>query len=282
VLSNITLGQFFPGDSVLHRLDPRVKILLLLVYLIEVFVFSHPLAYAVLTVVTFLLILLSGVPMRMMMRSLKPLWWIILFTFLIHLFSNPGTPIAQVWVFTMTWEGVQKGFFLSLRLVLLILASSLLTFTTSPLKLTDALESLLSPFRRFGLPAHELAMMMTIALRFIPTLIAETDKIMKAQQSRGVDFSSGNVLARLRNMVPILVPLFLSAFRRADELALAMEARCYRGGIGRTQMKALQLLSIDYAAVTVFILLTAGYSTFVIEWSTSLFSTVRIMASLRY
>ena len=158
----------------------------------------------------------------------------------------------------MTWEGVQKGFFLSLRLVLLILASSLLTFTTSPLKLTDALESLLSPFRRFGLPAHELAMMMTIALRFIPTLIAETDKIMKAQQSRGVDFSSGNVLARLRNMVPILVPLFLSAFRRADELALAMEARCYRGGIGRTQMKALQLLSIDYAAVTVFILLTAG------------------------
>jgi len=258
VLSNITLGQFFPGDSVLHRLDPRVKILLLLVYLIEVFVFSHPLAYAVLTVVTFLLILLSGVPMRMMMRSLKPLWWIILFTFLIHLFSNPGTPLARVWIFTMTWEGVQKGFFLSLRLVLLILASSLLTFTTSPLKLTDALESLLSPFRRFGLPAHELAMMMTIALRFIPTLIAETDKIMKAQQSRGVDFSHGNVLTRLRNMVPILVPLFLSAFRRADELALAMEARCYRGGVGRTQMKALQVLSIDYAAVTVFILLTVG------------------------
>ena len=258
MLSNITLGQFCPGDSVLHRLDPRVKIVLRLFYLVEVFVFSHPLAYAVLTVGTFLLILLSGVPMRMMLRSLKPLWWIILFTFLIHLFSNPGTPIAQVWVFTMTWEGVQKGFFLSLRLVLLILASSLLTFTTSPLKLTDALESLLSPFRRFGLPAHELAMMMTIALRFIPTLIAETDKIMKAQQSRGVDFSSGNVLARLRNMVPILVPLFLSAFRRADELALAMEARCYRGGIGRTQMKALQLLSIDYAAVTVFILLTAG------------------------
>ena len=258
MLSNITLGQFFPGDSVLHRLDPRVKILLLLVYLIEVFVFSHPLAYAVLTVVTFLLIWLSGVPMRMMMRSLKPLWWIILFTFLIHLFSNPGTPLARVWIFTMTWEGVQKGFFLSLRLVLLILASSLLTFTTSPLKLTDALESLLSPFRRFGLPAHELAMMMTIALRFIPTLIAETDKIMKAQQSRGVDFSHGNVLTRLRNMVPILVPLFLSAFRRADELALAMEARCYRGGVGRTQMKALQLLSIDYAAVAVFILLTVG------------------------
>ncbi|MBE6073449.1 MAG: energy-coupling factor transporter transmembrane protein EcfT [Selenomonas ruminantium] len=258
MLSNITLGQFFPGDSVLHRLDPRVKILLLLVYLIEVFVFSHPLAYAVLTVVTFLLILLSGVPMRMMLRSLKPLWWIILFTFLIHLFSNPGTPLVRVWIFTMTWEGVQKGFFLSLRLVLLILASSLLTFTTSPLKLTDALESLLSPFRRFGLPAHELAMMMTIALRFIPTLIAETDKIMKAQQSRGVDFSHGNVLTRLRNMVPILVPLFLSAFRRADELALAMEARCYRGGVGRTQMKALQLLSIDYAAVAVFILLTAG------------------------
>lgn len=204
------------------------------------------------------MIWISGVPMIMMLRSLKPLWWIILFTFIIHLFSNPGTPIAKVWIFTMTWEGVRQGCFISLRLVLLILMSTLLTFTTSPLKLTDALESLLSPFRRFGLPAHELAMMMTIALRFVPTLIEETDKIMKAQQSRGADFTTGSIVSRLKNMVPVLVPLFLSAFRRADELAMAMEARCYRGGIGRTQMKALKVTGIDYVAGVLFLFMTAG------------------------
>jgi energy-coupling factor transport system permease protein len=158
----------------------------------------------------------------------------------------------------MTWEGVRQGGFISLRLVLLILMSTLLTFTTSPLKLTDALESLLSPFRRFGLPAHELAMMMTIALRFVPTLIEETDKIMKAQQSRGADFTTGSIVSRLKNMVPVLVPLFLSAFRRADELAMAMEARCYRGGIGRTQMKALKVTGIDYVAGVLFLFMTAG------------------------
>ena len=258
MLSNITIGQDFPGNSILHRLDPRVKVLLLFFFLIEIFLFSNAVAYGVFSAVTLVLMLLSGVPLRMLLRSLKPLWWIILFTFVIHLFSNPGTPIAQFLLFTVTWEGVRMGCFISLRLVLLILMSSLLTFTTSPLKLTDALESLLSPFRRFGLPAHELAMMMTIALRFIPTLIEETDKIMKAQQSRGADFTTGNVMKRLRNMVPILVPLFLSAFRRADELAMAMEARCYRGGVGRTQMKSLKTGAIDYLAIGGFILLTAS------------------------
>jgi energy-coupling factor transport system permease protein len=258
VLSNITIGQYFPGNSALHRLDPRVKIVLLLFFLIEVFVFSSAPAYGILTAVTAVMIWISGVPMIMMLRSLKPLWWIILFTFIIHLFSNPGTPIAKVWIFTMTWEGVRQGCFISLRLVLLILMSTLLTFTTSPLKLTDALESLLSPFRRFGLPAHELAMMMTIALRFVPTLIEETDKIMKAQQSRGADFTTGSIVSRLKNMVPVLVPLFLSAFRRADELAMAMEARCYRGGIGRTQMKALKVTGIDYVAGVLFLFMTAG------------------------
>jgi energy-coupling factor transport system permease protein len=258
VLSNITIGQYFPGNSALHRLDPRVKIVLLLFFLIEVFVFSSAPAYGILTAVTAVMIWISGVPMIMMLRSLKPLWWIILFTFIIHLFSNPGTPIAKVWIFTMTWEGVRQGCFISLRLVLLILMSTLLTFTTSPLKLTDALESLLSPFRRFGLPAHELAMMMTIALRFVPTLIEETDKIMKAQQSRGADFTTGSIVSRLKNMVPVLVPLFLSAFRRADELAMAMEARCYRGGVGRTQMKALKVTGIDYVAGVLFLLMTAG------------------------
>lgn len=257
MLNNIAIGQYFPGNSLIHRLDPRVKILLVLLYLIEVFVFSSAAAYTVLTGVAFAAIGISGVPARMMLRSLKPLWWIILFTFLIHLFSHPGTPLASVWIFTITGEGIRQGVFICLRLVLLLLASALLTFTTSPLKLTDAIESLLSPFRRFGLPAHELAMMMTIALRFIPTLIEETDKIMKAQQSRGADFAAGSLPARLKNMVPVLVPLFLAAFRRADELAMAMEARCYRGGIGRTQMKALRITHIDYAAAAVFGVMTA-------------------------
>ena len=258
MLSDITLGQYYPGNSLLHRLDPRVKLLLLLVFLIEVFVFSSAPAYALLSAVTFALMLCSGVPLKMLLRSLKPLWWIIAFTFLIHLLMTPGEGFARFWIFTLTWEGMAHGFFISLRLVLLILLSSLLTFTTSPVKLTDALEALLSPFKRIGVPAHELAMMMTIALRFVPTLIEETDRIMKAQQSRGVDFEEGNILQRVKNLVPVLVPLFLSAFRRADDLAMAMEARCYRGGVGRTQMKALAVTSIDYVAMAGFALLTAG------------------------
>lgn len=176
MLNNIAIGQYFPGNSILHRLDPRVKLVLLLVYLAEVFVFSNARSYMILGAAAGLLIWISGVPFRMVLRSLKPLWWIILFTFIIHLFSHPGTPLWTIGMFTMTWEGVNQGVFISLRLILLILMSSLLTFTTSPLRLTDALESLLNPLKRFGLPAHELAMMMTIALRFIPTLIEETDK----------------------------------------------------------------------------------------------------------
>ena len=253
MLNNIMLGQYFPGDSVLHRLDARVKLVLLLLMLIEVFVFTSGPAYAFITVVTGLLIFLSGVPVRLVLRSLKPLWWIVIFTFVIHLFSHPGQELARVWHFAITQEGVVQGTLISLRLLLLILLSTLLTFTTSPLQLTDALESLLSPGKRVGLPAHELAMMMTIALRFIPTLISETDKIMKAQQSRGADFTTGNILKRLKNMVPILVPLFLSAFRRADELALAMEARCYRGGQGRTRMKELRIRRVDYWAMAAFV-----------------------------
>ena len=265
MLNNIAIGQYFPGNSILHRLDPRVKLVLLLVYLAEVFVFSNARSYMILGAAAGLLIWISGVPFRMVLRSLKPLWWIILFTFIIHLFSHPGTLLWTIGMFTMTWEGVNQGVFISLRLILLILMSSLLTFTTSPLRLTDALESLLNPLKRFGLPAHELAMMMTIALRFIPTLIEETDKIMKAQESRGADFSTGSVLSRLRNMVPVLVPLFLSAFRRADELAMAMEARGYRGGIGRTRMKVLQIGSVDYLAVFLFLLMTAALC--MISWT---------------
>lgn len=257
MLSSITIGQYYPGSSLLHRLDPRVKLLLLLAFMAEIFVFTAAPTYTVLSAVTLLLMLNSGVPLKIIVGSLKPLWWIIAFTFLIHLCSTPGSSIAQVWIFTLTWEGLAQGCLICLRLVLLILLSSLLTFTTSPLKLTDAMEALLSPFKRIGVPAHELAMMMTIALRFVPTLIEETDRIMKAQQSRGVDFSEGSLLKRAQNMVPIMVPLFLSAFRRADDLALAMEARCYRGGEGRTQMKALRVSQIDFVAVGAFLLLTA-------------------------
>lgn len=258
MLNNIMIGQYFPGDSFLHRMDARVKILLLLILLIEVFVFTSAPVYLLMTGITFLLIMTSKVPLRMVLRSLKPLWWIILFTFVLHLFSHPGKEIYRIWQFVITQEGVEQGALISVRLMLLIVLSTLLTFTTSPLKLTDALESLLSPFKRLGLPAHELAMMMTIALRFIPTLIRETDKIMKAQQSRGADFVTGSIMSRLKNMVPILVPLFLSAFRRADDLALAMEARCYRGGEGRTRMKEMKLGRLDYVAIGVFAVLSVG------------------------
>ena len=258
MLNNIMIGQYFPGDSFLHRLDARVKILLLLILLSEVLVFTSAPVYLLMTGITFLLIMTSKVPVRMVLRSLKPLWWIILFTFVLHLFSHPGREIYRIWQFVITQEGVEQGALISVRLMLLIILSTLLTFTTSPLKLTDALESLLSPFKRLGLPAHELAMMMTIALRFIPTLISETDKIMKAQQSRGADFITGSIMSRLKNMVPILVPLFLSAFRRADDLALAMEARCYRGGEGRTRMKEMKLGRLDYVAIGVFAVLSVG------------------------
>ena len=248
MLKDITLGQFFPGDSLLHRLDPRTKIVLLFFFLAAVFVFDSPLAYAALTAFTAALIAVSRVPFLLMLKALKPLSWIIAFTFVIHLVSTPGDAFFHVWLFDFTWQGAAKGFFIALRLALLILLSALLTYTTSPLALTDALETLMQPAKRVGVPAHEIAMMMTIALRFVPTLIEEADKIMKAQQARGADLTEGSVIERVKGFVPVLVPLFISAFRRADDLALAMEARCYRGGVGRTQMKALRISSIDYVA----------------------------------
>ena len=248
MLKDITLGQFFPGDSLLHRLDPRTKIVLLFFFLAAIFVFDSPLAYAALTAFTVALIAVSRVPPLLMLKALKPLSWIIAFTFVIHLVSTPGDAFFHVWLFDLTWQGAAKGFFIALRLALLILLSALLTYTTSPLALTDALETLMQPAKRVGVPAHEIAMMMTIALRFVPTLIEEADKIMKAQQARGADLTEGSVIERVKGFVPVLVPLFISAFRRADDLALAMEARCYRGGVGRTQMKALCISSIDYIA----------------------------------
>ncbi len=258
MLQDITLGQFFPGQSILHRLDPRTKIILLFVMMILIFVADGVAAYGLLTITTAILVLASKVPPLTVLKSLKPLMWIILFTLIIHLVSHDGEVLAEIFIFKITDEGIKFGVLISLRLILLIILSSLLTFTTSPIKLTDAMEKLLSPLSKFGVPSHELAMMMTIALRFIPTLIEETDKIIKAQKARGVDFESGNIFRRLKMMVPILVPLFLSSFRRADDLAMAMEARCYRGGAGRTHMKQLIFKRADFFAAVVVILICAA------------------------
>lgn len=254
MLQDITLGQFFPGNSFLHKLDPRTKIILLFVLMILIFLVEGAAAYTFLTCATIFFILISQVPPLTILKSLKPLSWIILFTLLIHFVSHDGKILTEFFIFKVTDEGIKFGVLISLRLILLIILSSLLTFTTSPIKLTDAMEKLLSPLSKFGVPAHELAMMMTIALRFIPTLLEETDKIIKAQKSRGADFETGNIFQRLKNFVPVLVPLFLSSFRRADELAMAMEARCYRGGTGRTHFKQLKFTRADFFA-TVFIIL---------------------------
>ncbi len=248
MLQDITLGQFFPGDSIIHKLDPRTKIILLFVLMILIFLADGVPAYCLLIFFTCATVAVSKVPPLTVLKSLKPLTWIILFTLIIHFVSHAGEEIAKIWIFTITEEGVEFGILISLRLILLIILSSLLTFTTSPIQLTDATEKILSPLAKFGLPAHELAMMMTIALRFVPTLIEETDKIIKAQKSRGADFETGNIFKRMKAMVPILVPLFLSSFRRADDLATAMEARCYRGGTGRTHMKELKFKSRDFEA----------------------------------
>jgi energy-coupling factor transport system permease protein len=248
LLTDIMLGQYFPGASFIHLLDPRTKIISTILFISSIFLAETYQAYAILAIFIGIIIALAGIPLSMILRSLKPLWMIIVLTLLIHIFTTPGAILYKVGPFAATQEGIRQGLFMTIRLIFLIIVSSLLTFTTSPIALTDGIERLLKPFKKIGLPAHELAMMMTIALRFIPTLLEETDRIMKAQMARGADFTSGNLLRRARNMIPLLVPLFISAFRRADELATAMEARCYRGGDHRTRMKQLQISSLDWLA----------------------------------
>jgi hypothetical protein len=258
LLHDIQIGRYLPGDSFLHRMDARVKILLLVGFLLLIFFVENPAGFALLSAAVGVLMVTSRVPLMMQLRSIRPILWIVVFTFFVHLFMTPGEEAFRLGVLTATWEGLARGGYIGLRLVLLILLSTLLTLTTSPLRLTDGLEALMSPLRRVGVPVHELSMMMTIALRFVPTLLEEMDRIMKAQKARGMDFEQGNILRRMRAIVPILVPLFLSAFRRADELALAMEARCYRGGEGRTRMKEMRAGRLDYAAVLVFLVGAAG------------------------
>lgn len=252
MLKDITIGQYIPGQSLVHNLDPRTKILSAVIFMIALFTVKSPLGYISMGVFTFFVIWLSQIPLHYLLRGLKPVLIIIVFTVTLHLFLTPGTEIFKWGIFKITLEGVRQGVFMGLRLIFLVFITSLLTLTTSPISLTDGLEYLLSPGRRIGLPAHELAMMMSIALRFIPTLLEETEKIMKAQMARGADFESGNLWRRAKNMVPLLVPLFVSAFRRADDLAMAMEARCYRGGTGRTRLRELVMANRDY--ITLFLM----------------------------
>ncbi len=264
MLTEITLGQYYPGNSRIHQLDPRTKILAVLAFMVMVFVANSPLSYGILIAFIAVSAMAARLPAGLLLKSIKPLWFIIILTLLIHLFMDPGRILWQWKFLKITEEGLVLGVKMSLRLVLLLLISSLMTFTTSPIVLTDGIESLLRPFRKIGVPAHELAMMMTIALRFIPTLLEETDRIMKAQMSRGADFTSGNMVKRAKNLLPILIPLFISSFRRADELALAMEARCYHGGEGRTRMHELAYRRADAVAAVIMVLLFAVLA--VLRW----------------
>ncbi len=257
MLKDITIGQYFPGHSLLHRLDPRMKILLTIGYIILLFIPSNPLGLAVGGGLLVLSYGISGIPARMVVKSIRPVLPIILFTAVLNIFFVEGREIFSFWRIRVTYEGLLLAGLMSVRIVCLIAGTSLLTYTTSPIALTDGIEQLLAPLKRLHLPVHELAMMMTIALRFIPTLIEETDKIMSAQKARGADMESGNIIQRSKALIPILIPLFVSSFRRADELALAMECRCYRGGEGRTRMKELRYTTIDFISAAVVVLLIA-------------------------
>lgn len=247
MLKDITIGQFYPAKSLIHRLDARTKLLATLLLMVSIFVINQFWPYLVLFLFLVFITRLSTIPIKYVMKGLKPLRWIILFTFVINIFFVQGDVILWRFGFLKISEnGLHTAIFMAVRLTMLVIATSLLTLTTSPIELTDGIENACGPLKKIGFPAHELAMMMTIALRFIPTLLDETDKIMKAQMSRGADFESSNIVKRAKNMVPLLIPLFVSAFRRADELAMAMEARCYRGGENRTRMKESKLTREDY------------------------------------
>ena len=259
MLKDITLGQYFPGKSVIHRLDPRTKLVLVLGYIIALFMAVSWVSFGVMLAVLLLCIIVSGIPAKSFLNGMKPLIFIMIFTGALNLFYTTGEkPLVQWWIITIYPEGIVRAVFMIGRILMLIACTFLLTYTTSPIALTDGLESLLNPLKVIKVPVHELSMMMCIALRFIPTLIEETDKIMSAQKARGADLESGNLMQRVKALVPILVPLFISAFRRADELATAMECRCYHGGEGRTKMKLLRYKRGDYFAyVTIALVIGA-------------------------
>lgn len=259
MLKDITLGQFFPGDTPIHKLDPRTKLLCVILYIVALFNAKGPLTYGIMIAVLAVCILVSRVEWRALTRGLKPVYFIVAFTAIMNMFFTSGTPVADVWLLRhITWEGIISAVQMVLRIVMLIMGTFLMTYTTSPIALTDGLEHLLSPLKKLRFPVHELAMMMSIALRFIPTLIEETDKIMSAQKARGADFETGNIFQRAKALVPILVPLFISAFRRADELATAMECRCYHGDEGRTKLNVLHYQTRDYLVLGYYAVLVAA------------------------
>jgi energy-coupling factor transport system permease protein len=259
MLKDITLGQFFPGQSVIHRLDPRFKLILSIWFIVMVFTAQTPLGYGAVFALLLYVVAASRISPRIILKSIRSLVVFIVFTALLNVFFTTGETVIFRWKFIdITKEGVIFALYMVLRIVFLIVGTSMLTYTTSPIMLTDAIERLLGPMKLIKFPVHELAMMMTIALRFIPTLIEETDKIMSAQRARGADFESGNLIKRAKSLVPLLVPLFVSAFRRADELATAMECRCYKGGDGRTKYKVMKSTPLDYIALLVFAVIQAG------------------------
>ncbi len=252
MLKGMTLGQYLPGDSPIHRMDPRLKNVLTVTYIMVLFSATGALSYGVCFLSLLFIVLLSRISLKIVLQAIRPLLVIILFTALLNIFYVPGERLFGFWIFNVTKEGLTTAAFMALRIVMLITGTFvLLNFTTSPIMLTDGIEQLLNPLKKLKVPVHELAMMMTIALRMIPTLIEETDKIMSAQKARGADFESGNLIRRAKALVPILVPLFVSAFRRADELAVAMECRCYRGSVGRTRLRSLHMQRLDYIAIAV-------------------------------
>ena len=258
MIRDITLGQYFPGESPIHRLDARTKIIATLLYIIELFVVNNFWGFLIAAVALGAVIAVSRVPVSFIFRGLSAVFIIIAFTVIINLFMVDGTILWQWKFLKITYEGIHRALFMAVRLILLIIGSSMMTLTTKPIELTDGLEKLLSPFGKIGLPSHEIALMMTIALRFIPTLMEETDKIIKAQEARGADFESGNLIQRAKSLIPILIPLFVSSFRIAQELALAMEARCYHGGKGRTRMNQIRFDKGDAVAAVLMVLFLAA------------------------
>ena len=263
MLRDITIGQHFPGDSLVHKFDPRMKLVLTIVYIILLFAASNPLGLTLSLVFLVAMYGVAKIPFKLITKSLKPILPIILFTAVLNLFfvSGEGEPLVHFWVLNIYAEGLRYAILMAVRVMALIAGTSLLTYTTSPIVLTDAIEQLLKPLGRLHFPVHELAMMMSIALRFIPTLIEETDKIMNAQKARGAQLDTGKMTERIKALVPVLIPLFISAFRRADELAMAMECRCYHGGEGRTKMKVLHLSKVDYITLIVCVLYLAAFIT---------------------
>lgn len=256
MIKDITIGQYIPGDSFVHKLDPRLKIMIAILFIVDLFLVNNFKGYLFVLIFIVATVLISNLSFKYIYKGLKPIFAILLITAILNIFMTSGKELLWTLGFIKVYkEGVVIAALMIVRLVFLIMGTSVLTLTTSPIELTDGIEKLLNPFKKIGIPAHELAMMMTIALRFIPTLMDETDKIMKAQMARGADFESGNLISRAKSLIPILVPLFISSFRRADELAMAMESRCYRGGEGRTRMKQLKVTQKDYVASLVFAML---------------------------